>query len=86
MQFILSEEELDDLKERKRLHEVAQKEELQKLCTLACNHIPVIVPWDKEADPKPWGCILSQKQYSDHYCDECPVDELCPYNGKNWSK
>lgn len=90
MQYILSQEEYDELKAKKNLDFKMKTKELQKLCTKICDTMPVNWGWgnhDGRTDPKPWGCILSVKDNDyEWYCDTCPVTEICPYPNKNWSK
>lgn len=86
MQYILSEEEYNDLITKGKKREVVDKELIQKLCTLCADHIPVVPYWNKNNKdhiPKPWGCILTKGH---GYCDCCPVQDDCPYEGKEWSK
>ncbi len=86
MQYLLTAEELKALNEKKELHEISQTGKLQELCTLAANHIPVVRPWmGEDAEPEPWGCILD-KETDPGYCDDCPMDEACPWPSKHWSK
>lgn len=87
MQYLLTEEELSSLRMKKSILGKVQKEELQELCTLAANHIPIPKPWahDRDQDPSPWGCILD-KENDPWYCDDCPMDKLCPHPHKKWSK
>lgn len=85
MQFLLTEAEYNELKAQKREQVSASKAELQRLCTLAANHIPVPRDWSQDKTPKPWGCILDSATNLG-YCDDCPVDAICPHTGKEWSK
>ena len=85
MKYLLSEEEYQDLIRVKEYHEKAYTDALQKFCTLAAEHIPITRKWNKEAEPTPWGCILSEENDS-WYCDACPVQNICPYSYKKWSK
>lgn len=72
MQYLLSEAEYQELMSRKEQSIQTKKEELQRICTLAAQHIPV-QPYDWVEEPKPWGCILGPADQSPPYCDECPV-------------
>ena len=81
MQYILTEEEYAELKKVKRIRENKDKEVLLKTCQLAADHIPIIYPNSKELAP--WGCIRTETNI---YCDNCPVEYLCPYEFKIWSK
>lgn len=79
MQYLLSQEEYDELTcKTGDLVKVNQKE-LQKLCVLVANHVPVDRDWCKE-DKSPWGCIYYiDKNHNNYqgYCDECPSKNLC---------
>lgn len=92
MQYILSQAEYDDLLSRKRKAEKNQvildmsPETLQDMCTHIANVMPVIVRWRSGPD-RPWGCILNKYPLTTtHYCDECPVQKLCPNQGKEYSQ
>jgi hypothetical protein len=84
MQYILSQEEYDELRAKQRLDIGMQRSKLQKLCTKVADTMPVSVKWINQCKPEPWGCILTAK--FDHCCDECPVQEICPHEHKEWSK
>lgn len=81
MQYILSQKEYDDLGSVPARMKADHVKELQLVCTLAADNIPVKFWGNKEA--KVWGCILSG---SHGYCDECLVKKVCPYQFKQWSK
>ena len=85
MQYILSEKEYKEFMSRVKA-DVHQNtlNKLQKMCTLAANHVPIYRSWD-ENDKSPWGCDLKNGEKSD-YCDECPSSIYCPYKDKRWSK
>ena len=81
MMYILTQEEFDALQEKsKKITEDAQKI-LQELCTRVVNSEPV-----KEGSyaGKPWGCVLTTDE--EWYCDNCPVQDVCPLEWKAWSK
>lgn len=84
MQYILTQAELDALHESNDERIRTMTVELQEVCTMAADHVPVTVNWFNDGKPKPWGCILTVKH--EHYCDECPVNERCPFEHKHWSK
>lgn len=85
MQYLLSEEEYNKLVNRGKEREEELRETLQKLCTMVCDHMPVRREWEDEEEPdRPWGCTLSQE--GEWYCDECPVQDECPSNRKEYSK
>jgi hypothetical protein len=80
MMYILTQEEFDALQEKNRkITEDAQKV-LQELCTRVADSEILKSGWKKG---HPWGCILT---HSDWYCDRCPVQDVCPYEWKEWSK
>lgn len=86
MQYILSEEEYRALTAAQRAGKLEQTEKLQAFCTLAAQHIPIVRDWDSDKTPRPWGCILGPRQQNPGYCDDCPVEEICPLVGKEFSK
>ena len=84
MQYILSQEEFDALVEKSERDEKKYQADLQKLCTLCADNIPISGEWGVWKDtPTPWGCILTD---DDWYCDKCPVQDMCPNKYKQWSK
>lgn len=91
MQYILSQQELDQLhggyREQLRLKDSV----IQNLCISVAEHQPIErdrSPDDAIPDDKsPWGCILVEGGKNHHgYCDKCPAQDACPYQHKNWSK
>lgn len=92
MQYILSQEEMDEVnqlrKDVKVVNELFKREaKLQRICTKAANEWPVKYWGRKEAEP--WGCKITMeknKEVDEWYCDNCPVQEICPYPFKGWSK
>ena len=85
MQYILTEDEYNELKNRANVHKSQHRIIIQDLCTKLCNSMPVELSWDKSVK-RIWGCILSEGQNKHDYCDECPCTTECPYEHKNWSK
>lgn len=98
MQYILTQEELSALQSRADAGDAIKRsmpsiKELQALCSLVADHVPVKSGWYKG---KVWGCILTtrkgegeEQDYSDDYewyCDDCPAQKACPYNYKQFSK
>lgn len=82
MQYILSQEEYDALKAKQK-HELSlERKNLQELCTKIANEMPVDRDWSE--DKEPWGCILTEEGVG--YCDDCPVQTICPYSYKEYSK
>lgn len=86
MQILLTEAEYNELKSQKRERISASKAELQRLCTLAAQHIPVPCDWSEDKAPRPWGCIIGPREQDPGYCDDCPVGAICPHTGKEWSQ
>lgn len=83
MQHVLTQEELDALVQAKEIAAKEQKDMIQRLCTMVADHMPLETPnW--EGKKLPWTCILSVK--GEHYCDGCPVQDMCPHPYKNWSQ
>lgn len=81
MQYILSQEEYDELVAKSKKLTDKAAEDLQKACTFIADNVPVKYWGNDEA--RIWGCIHTK----DHewYCDECPAEEMCP-SRKSWSK
>lgn len=86
MQYLLTEAEYNGLKQDQITKLLASAEKLQAICTLAAQHIPVAHDWSSDKTPRPWGCILGPRKQNPGYCDECPVSEICPHQGKEWSQ
>jgi len=87
MKYLLNEEEYTELINRGKAIKKERKDLIQDLCTQVCNLKPVTPRWkkdDKDYEPEPWGCILNE--VSNGYCDCCPVQDVCPYEHKEWSK
>lgn len=74
MQYVLSEEEYTNLLKLGREHIEAREKTLQTLCTMVADNMPA-------TNGEPWGCMLS----GNNCCDDCPVDNLCPYTYKDYS-
>jgi len=86
MQHLLTEEELAGLKAEIKAANMREKEKVQKLCTLVASFKPVPRIWmGEDATPEPWGCVRNEVN-NPGYCDNCPVNEECPYEHKEWSK
>jgi len=91
MQYILNEDEMRAFREdRETLRElmkvIPNRNKLQKMCTKIADEWPTFTGWDekKPLPAEPWGCILTVG--CEHYCDECPVEIICPNEHKSWSK
>lgn len=85
MQYILTQEEYDALTARRGRELQLSEKKLQHLCTRIANEMPVKWGWSKREELKPWGCILTSKD-EEWYCDSCPVQDICPYPDKLYSK
>lgn len=86
MQYLLTEAEYEALKRDKDSPAAINIDELQALCVLAAQHIPVPHDWSEDKTPRPWGCILGPREQHPGYCDDCPCQRVCPSLGKAWSK
>lgn len=86
MQYILTQEEYDQLRARQKLDLDMRRDQLQQLCTWVADNMPVSVKWINEGKPEPWGCIMTKPYPNIGYCDECPVQKICPSEHKEWSK
>jgi hypothetical protein len=85
MQYILTEEEMEQVRKlREEQKYLPNPEYLQKMCSYIADNWPSWRGWDGKSEPEPWGCILTQEY--EHYCDKCPVINICPYKHKEWSK
>lgn len=84
MQYLLTEQEFENLNIRTNKVESENKEQLQRLCTLVADPMLITLPWDKDGKKIPWTCILTNAHQE--YCDCCPVSTDCPSPYKNWSK
>jgi hypothetical protein len=85
MMYLLTQEEFTRLKTARNSEAIEmQKSKLQTLCTKIADTMPIEWGWGADPDPKPWGCILSESE--EWYCDQCPVQEICPYTAKSFSK
>lgn len=87
MQYLLSVEEYKELANKGPKARKEVKAKLQKVCTMACDNIILAEIWGRPFN-EPWGCILTKDDKGNHdeYCDECPVQEECPCEHKEWSK
>lgn len=86
MQYLLTPQEYESLHREKRLRTDEKTAELQALCTLAAQHIPIVMEWSQDKTPRPWGCILGPCEQHPGYCDDCPAQKVCPHEGKEWSQ
>jgi len=88
MQFLLSEKEYKELLESKDRAAKQSTDVLQDLCTKVADPMPVRWTWgDGKLNPKPWGCTITAiENEAEWCCDECPVQNVCPNENKEWSK
>lgn len=82
MKYILTENELQALKNAAKERQIKDKKQLQDFCTKVANEMPVKF-WSRET-AQPWGCMLTRDV--EWYCDECPAQKICPHEDKHWSK
>lgn len=89
MQYILSEEEMEEIRQlRAKMKSLPSTDQLQKMCTKIADEWATWTGWKgHKHDPEPWGCVLSREDDGEEwYCDECPVQSICPLERKSWSK
>ena len=88
MQYLLTQQEFDAMQLAKTRRTNDEKAKLQALCTLAAQHIPIVVECNDDKTTRPWGCILERVKTHDSpaYCDCCPAQTLCPHDAKEWSQ
>ena len=87
MQYILNEEEMEEIRQlRAKMKSLPSVDNLQKMCTKIADEWPTYTGWDKKKPQPaaPWGCVLTADY--EHYCDKCPVQNICPLEWKSWSK
>jgi len=82
MQFLLTKQEFNHLSNQKDNIDKENIRLLQEVCTYAANNVPIKF-WGRE-ELQPWGCIMTSSQ--EWYCNECPVQQQCPHDNKEWSK
>lgn len=88
MQYILTEEEMEEVRKlRAKMKTLPSVDKLQKMCTKIADEWPTWRGWDGKEDPSPWGCVITAEEDNEEwYCDECPVQNICPREYKSWSK
>ena len=90
MQYILNEEEMEEIRQlRAKMKGLPSVDKLQKMSTKIADEWPTWRGWDKKNphDPEPWGCVITREAEGEEwYCDECPVQNICPNEWKSWSK
>jgi hypothetical protein len=84
MQYILTQQEYDELTREKRLRTEEQDRELLEICIMTALHAPAR---NAGSDSRPWGCVLAPiPQQRAPYCDDCPAQRVCPSKDKEWSQ
>ena len=90
MQYLLTQSEYNALKkvDEERIYIHLTEKKFQTLCTKIADEMPVAWGWEwGEPDPQPWGCkITVEKTEGEWFCDACPVDKICRYYYKEYSK
>lgn len=81
MMYILTQEEFDELQKKKEQITKDAQKVLQELCTRVADSEILTKGWMKGS---PWGCIHSSD--GEWYCDDCPVQDFCPEQYKQWSQ
>lgn len=87
MQFILTQQEMDILKEAAERKDIIDKGKLQEFCIYVANNMPVKnsnIEGGDETYKQPWTCLITSK--IEWYCDNCPCLEVCPHDEKEFSK
>ena len=80
MMYILTQEEFDALQEKSRRITKDAQEVIQQLCSRIADNEVSTSGWAKGYS---WGCVITK---NNEYCDECPVQDLCPHEDKEWSQ
>lgn len=86
MQYVLTEEEYDNLRKRGKHLEQKQVDALGKLCIDVAKYKPTFKGWDGKNKAEPWGCYHATYTEEENeaglgymgYCDECSVQNICP--------
>lgn len=84
MQYLLTQEEYNELFSEKKRRTDQYQDNLQQFCTLAAMHRPIYRI--ENGTTRPWGCILGPSKQTPVYCDECPSRRICPYKHKEFSQ
>lgn len=85
MQYILDEKEMEAVRKLRsdQIHLPSSKI-LQEMCSKIADEWATWTGWDENSNPEPWGCVLTTDY--EHYCDRCPVQDICPNPNKEWRK
>lgn len=85
MQYLLTEEEYNSLKNGIENNRIEIYDTIQELCVQVAELKPVLF-WGRE-EPEIWGCCKHSDNENNYgYCDECPAQSACPDEHKLWSK
>lgn len=92
MQYLLTEEEMEDVRRlRRRVSDLPTVDELKSVCLHVATEMVDPTSRSKATSAKthPHGCIhvpdRRGPQWNARYCDHCPVRDICPQT-KSWSK
>jgi hypothetical protein len=79
MQYLLTQEEMDDLNRKGASALERANETIQRLCTRVSDLSVGRIAHHA-------GCILNPNTGFGGYCGNCPVIDECPHGNKRWSK
>ena len=85
MQYILTETEYKELITRAEAAKADARKTINGLCRQVATLKPIKRSWSPQSEPSPWGCIKNRVG-SPHYCDDCPVVDVCQESGKQFSQ
>lgn len=87
MMYLLTQAEYDKLTYTKEAKSKLSDKKLQELCTRIADTMPINCNFPKQKD-RPWGCKITAENLhgNEWYCDNCPVQEICPHEDKEYSK
>ncbi len=86
MQYLLTQEEFNNLKKGVNLELEARQEIIDNLCQIAADHVlvkPSTVDFHRMRAP--YGCVRSSSNDTE-YCDNRPVEKLCEHKEKKFTK
>lgn len=84
MQYILTKEEYERLAMAAVQMSEDAENKINNLCVLVAENLPSFEGWNGDEEPRPWGCVHSEKN-NPGYCDKCPVEDYCTME-KRFSK
>ena len=86
MKYILTEKEYNALVNKVDNVTDQYFRDIQQLCIEVAVHKPLRI-FGIDSASITWGCILADDpEQQAEYCDECPVNRVCPNENKKWSK